>query len=435
MEEATLFRAARTGNIAELHKLMHQNPLILHTAALTSATNPLHVASLSGHVDFVRELILLHPEFVRELNQEGLSPLHLASAGGHLAVVKELLKVDGSLCRLKGRDNKTPLHAAAIKGRVGVINEMRSCCETCVEDVTLQGESALHLAVKHWQVEAFEALLRWVGESKLDQVVNMRDEQGNTVLHLATYKKNRQVIEMLLVPTSPTYSSVLEVNAVNKRNLTSLDLLLMFPSEAGDREIGDILTSASAATRSATQMTTHLGSPNTSRTCQMQKQKNLLNYFKFQRDRDNPSDARNALLVIAVLVATATYQVGLSPPGGIWQDNNSGRNFAGQSIIGTRSRVLFIVFVVFNSIGFSLSMQMITVLTSKFPMRGQIQVCLLAVYFTYNVAVTIIAPGGSKTFIIVFTSVLPSLITFVTQFMRPAFKYVKKMAKATITRA
>uniref|UniRef100_A0A7N1A9G5 Uncharacterized protein n=1 Tax=Kalanchoe fedtschenkoi TaxID=63787 RepID=A0A7N1A9G5_KALFE len=65
---------------------------------------------------------------------------------------------------------------------------------------------------------------------------------------------------MLLVPTSPTYSSVLVVNAVNKSNLTSLDLLLMFPSEAGDMDIGDILTSASA-TRSATQMTTHLGCP------------------------------------------------------------------------------------------------------------------------------------------------------------------------------
>ena len=31
------------------------------------------------------------------------------------------------------------------------------------------------------------------------------------------------------------------------------------------------------------------------------------------------SDTRNALLVVAVLIITATYQASLSPPGGVWQ--------------------------------------------------------------------------------------------------------------------
>lgn len=33
------------------------------------------------------------------------------------------------------------------------------------------------------------------------------------------------------------------------------------------------------------------------------------------------SDVRNIVLVVAILIATATYQTGLSPPGGIWQDD------------------------------------------------------------------------------------------------------------------
>uniref|UniRef100_A0A7N0RBX7 Uncharacterized protein n=1 Tax=Kalanchoe fedtschenkoi TaxID=63787 RepID=A0A7N0RBX7_KALFE len=73
----------------------------------------------------------------------------------------------------------------------------------------------------------------------------MRDEQGNTVLHLATYKKKSSGDK----DVAGSYKSYLLErvgNAVNKSNLTSLDLLLMFPSEAGDKEIGDILTSASA---------------------------------------------------------------------------------------------------------------------------------------------------------------------------------------------
>ncbi|CAM8960304.1 unnamed protein product [Rhodiola kirilowii] len=430
--DARLFDASRTGNVSELQKLMDQDPLMLHTVSLTSPTNPLHVASLYGHVDFSKMVIRHNPDFAKELNQEGFSPLHMASASGHLEVVKEILKADTSLCQLKGRDNMTALHVAAMKGRVEVINELRSCCETCIEDVTLQRETALHMAVKFWQFEAVEGLLRWVVELKNDQVLNMRDEQGNTILHLATFRKQRQVIEMLLDPISPTYSSAFEVNAINKSTLTALDLLSVFPSEAGDIEIVDILLGASG-TRSTAQLTHH-NAPKPSRICQMQ-QKNPLDYFKFHRGRDNPSDARNALLVIAVLVATATYQVGLSPPGGIWQDNNSGKDYAGKSIVGTQTQTLFIIFVVFNSMGFSLSMYMIGILTSKFPMRGELQVCLLSVYFTYNVAVNIIAPRGSKTFFIVFTSVLPTLVTLVAHSVRQGFKNLKEMAKNTLFQA
>ncbi|GKV28503.1 hypothetical protein SLEP1_g37547 [Rubroshorea leprosula] len=33
------------------------------------------------------------------------------------------------------------------------------------------------------------------------------------------------------------------------------------------------------------------------------------------------SDMRNAMLVVAVLILTASYQASLSPPGGVWQGN------------------------------------------------------------------------------------------------------------------
>ncbi|KAK9205430.1 hypothetical protein WN943_015697 [Citrus x changshan-huyou] len=78
---------------------------------------------------------------------------------------------------------------------------------------------------------------------KKEDIFNMRDEQGNTVLHLATLKKQRQVIELLLGHQANA-SQGLEVNAINHSGLTAFDLLLIFPSEAGDREIEEILRSA-----------------------------------------------------------------------------------------------------------------------------------------------------------------------------------------------
>ena len=187
-----LLEAAQTGNVQLLHQLLKESPHILHSVALASPENPLHVASIAGHVEFTKEILRSKPEFARELNQDGLSPMHMASANGHLEIVRELLKVDGILCRLEGREKKTPLHYAAVRGRVDVIAEMLLACPECVEDVTMHRETALHLAVKHSQFESVKALVEWVGETKKN-IVNFKDERGNTILHIAAWKKQRQV--------------------------------------------------------------------------------------------------------------------------------------------------------------------------------------------------------------------------------------------------
>lgn len=94
-----LFEASQTGNTNFLHHLLAENHYILHTIALTSQQNPLHIASIAGHVEFVKEMIRLKPSFAEVVNEDGFSPLHLASAIGHFEVVKELLKLDPKLCR------------------------------------------------------------------------------------------------------------------------------------------------------------------------------------------------------------------------------------------------------------------------------------------------------------------------------------------------
>lgn len=134
----------------------------------------------------------LRPELTKELNQDGFSPLHLASANGYIDIVRELLKIDNSLCRLEGRESRTPLHSAAIKGRGDVISELIRACGDCIEDVTVQGETALHLAVKNCQFESIKVLVEWMREMNKRFVLNMKDEKGNTVLHLATWRKQRQ---------------------------------------------------------------------------------------------------------------------------------------------------------------------------------------------------------------------------------------------------
>ncbi|XVE56457.1 hypothetical protein DITRI_Ditri04bG0011400 [Diplodiscus trichospermus] len=440
--ESRLFQSAWTGNIDDFHKLLTENPLVLHTISLYSSENPLHIAAAAGHAGFVRDVLRLRPEFAKEVNKDGFSPLHMAAANGNIEVVRELLNVDKKLCCLEGREKKNPLHFAAMKGRVDVISEMLLSSAECIEGVTVQRESALHLAIKNSQFEAIKAMVDRIVEMKKEDLLNLRDEQGNTVLHLATWKKQLQVIELLL-GSGTTTSGLLEVNAVNLTGLTALDVLQIFPSEAGDREIADTLQQAGAvrARDASPSEEPHDEQVNYTRTrprCQRQTD-DLVEYFKFKKGRDSPSEARSDLLVIAVLVATATFQVGLSPPGGTWQDSSlpnqnnatcagvNGAYIAGTSIMGTSIGSTFAAFVVFNSIGFSVSLSMIYVLTSKFPLQFELQVCMLALFVTYNIAMSSIAPISVKEFTIIITSVFASTIPLLTRLVRRLLKLSRNL--------
>uniref|UniRef100_A0A803L6U9 PGG domain-containing protein n=1 Tax=Chenopodium quinoa TaxID=63459 RepID=A0A803L6U9_CHEQI len=405
-----LFQTAQTGDIEELLQLLERNPLILHQVPLICAQNPLHFASAVGHLDFTKKILELKPEFARQVNADGYSPMHLASGCGHIQIAREMIRIDSNICRLVGKEGATPLHLAVLGGRVDLISEILANCEECIEDETVQKETALHLAVKSFQLESLRVLLDWNRQMGKEDILNRKDEHGNTALHLAIWKKQRQAsLIFAVVLLLGNNSRTLEVNAVNKSGLTALDLLLIFPSEAGDREIQEILQGAGALkaqdlTLDDTTFTSSTNDPSVN-----DHSKDLIDYFRFHSGRDSPSDVRSALLVIAVLVATATYQVGISPPGSVWQDDSQG-HLAGTSVLGTHDLTSFILLVSCNSIGFNVSAYMIAKLTAKFPLQTELQICLLALYITFNVAVTATSPKGARVFSNVFTSVLPTAV-------------------------
>uniref|UniRef100_A0A803L6V0 PGG domain-containing protein n=1 Tax=Chenopodium quinoa TaxID=63459 RepID=A0A803L6V0_CHEQI len=396
-----LFHAAQTGDIEELHQLLARNPLILHQVPLICSQNPLHFASAAGHLDFAKKILELKPEFARQVNAEGYSPMHLASGCGHIQIAREMIRIDSNICRLEGKEGTTPLHLAVLGGRVDLIIEMLAYCEGCIEDVTVQKETALHLAVKSFQLESLRVLLDWTRQMDKEEILNRKDEHGNTILHLAIWKKQRKA--------SLIFMKTLEVNAINNSGLTALDLLLIFPSEAGDREIQEILQGAGALkaqelTLHNTTFTTSTNDPSVNN-----HSEDLIEYFRFHSGRDSPSDVRSALLVITVLVATATYQAGISPPGSVWQDDGQG-HLAGTSVLGTHDLNSYIILVSCNAIGFNVSLYAIATLTAKFPLQTELQICLFALYVTFNVAVSATSPKSTKTFTAVFTSVTSTII-------------------------
>ncbi|KAL4561390.1 hypothetical protein LXL04_033556 [Taraxacum kok-saghyz] len=451
-----LIQAAWKGDVDQLLKEIDNNPCVLHAVSLEGGETPLHIASFTGDLNFTQTLIKLRKEFSWELNQDGFTPLHIAAACGHTQIVKELLNVDHGLCLIKGKDRKIPLHLAVVKGRVEVVRELLFASLDSVECATAQLQTSLHLAVKNNQFEAFQVLMQHLKIAMKENLLNSKDIHGNSILHLSVSMKQYEVVDFLL-NGQVTSKEKIELNSLNKSGLTPLDMLLMFQSEAGDREIEEILIQAGALKSENLQSSTntHVERPSQTETRQENRRspaRNMLDYFKYNNIKDSPSMVRNTLLVIVILITTATYQPALSPPGGAWQDDSilpsignntlsttttnttisSKPHSAGRAIMGTKNPIAYSIFLFANSVGFYTSVHMIYVLTCAFPLQLELRISMFAISVTYATCMNAMAPNSYITFGFVGISIaLPLGIPFATILLRNYFKKSRNVTRET----
>ncbi|GLT48536.1 hypothetical protein SLA2020_221560 [Shorea laevis] len=374
-----LSEASRKGDTATLCKLLEEDPMILEDSSRhASVDTPLHIASLLGHSDFVGKILNLKPGFARMVNRKGYTSLHLASATGQVEVVRELLRSDWEnkheLCKQKDRKGRTALHLAVIRGRDNVVAELISACPESSREVTDTGETILHLTVMN--ENGCQALRNLVGRLKNEELLNWKDKEGNTVLHLAAARKQHEEIKFLLEQPK------LDVNAVNSRNLKALDILLKAPKQSNDQEILQMLQ---LATTPKSQNEALLEQSHIEETVvDVETKVNLTSEIDSTRNsEDQIREMRRGIIVMAVLIATVTFEVALNPSGGVWQDGSSsasGFNTAkvmdssipGKSIAGDWVPSSLTCFLIWDSIGFLASMSIIVALTTPSKLEGSL---------------------------------------------------------------
>ncbi|KAK4850537.1 hypothetical protein QYF36_007583 [Acer negundo] len=232
-----LYVAACNGDVQALIELVREDPLILFTGTIaTTSDNPLHIAALLGHNEFAKLAMAYNPKLSTEFNRYGYSPIHLASLKGHLQIVKDLVDMEKGLCVLKDcSEGKTALHCAAIKGRIDVIGHLLSCCPESAKELTFKSETMLHLVVKNSQGQIMTPLISLLRVLNLvEDLINCVDDDGNTVLHLATSRKQYQIIKVLLRDTNVNgnavnaagynASAILEMNIIKAYSSISSEL-------------------------------------------------------------------------------------------------------------------------------------------------------------------------------------------------------------------
>ncbi|KAG9148502.1 hypothetical protein Leryth_023612 [Lithospermum erythrorhizon] len=218
-----------------------------------------------------------------------------------------------SLFELEEGGRITPLHYVAEVCEVDLLAEFLLSCPSSIEDLTITGETAVHVAVKNRRLSAFKVLLGLLQRTDQEDILNWKDEKGNTVLHIATSTNQTEVVELLAKEVK------VKVNALNHEGATALDIAMTFHRDT-NAKIRKTLQSAGAFQASSLPKAVTAAEFLSSHPKPLRETMYALDIYL---DIGLSGDMRNALLVVAVLIATATYQALLQPPGGYSQQTDA----------------------------------------------------------------------------------------------------------------
>ncbi|KAF8020130.1 hypothetical protein BT93_G0740 [Corymbia citriodora subsp. variegata] len=401
VRESRLQQAIANDDVNELHDLIgEERELLDRVCKHPFPDTPLHIAAAAGKIEVAMEMAILRPSFAQTLNPEGYSPMHLALQYEHYHTVRALMTLDPELIRVKGRGGITPLHYVAMKEgdkELELLAKFLCISKSSIEDLTSRCESAVHVAVKYHNFKAFEVLLGWLKRVNLTEILGWQDKDGNTALHIAVFEAQPQIIKLLI--------GYPHVFAKNFQDQTALEIFQANPS--GGEDVAKMLQREERRKRSLT--------PTLSLPQFFSEEPTVLETLARLLRIEN-EDFRNVILVVSTLIATATYQAALSPPGGFWQDSSS--NPQANSTVATANsssiangkphqagtiilnRPGMYLFTIFNATAFLASIgaiwATITPLLLVVPHTIMVHVALALLSLTYFFSLLMELPNSSK---------------------------------------
>ncbi|XP_062592261.1 putative ankyrin repeat protein RF_0381 [Saccostrea cucullata] len=151
----------------------------------------LHFACVNGDKKLISFLITNGVEINAKTN-EGESVLHVACRNGKYDACEFIVINYPKLIDVKDNDGYTALHSACVNGDRKLISFLIQKGLN-IGALTNDGESVLHIACRKGKYDACEFLA-----TGFSQLMDIKDNKGNTTLHFACINGNRRLISFLI---------------------------------------------------------------------------------------------------------------------------------------------------------------------------------------------------------------------------------------------
>ncbi|KAA8524428.1 hypothetical protein F0562_010848 [Nyssa sinensis] len=275
-------------------------------------------------------------------DRKGRTPLSLAASIGYLDGVRHFLSknLDMTFFSDSGWHGFFPIHWASFRGRVKIIDEFFKGCPSSWKLLNKEGQNILHVAAERGKANVVRYILQM---PECESLINERDTDGNTPLHLASREAQPRVVSIL------AWDGRVELGVLNGEGLMALDVVCLY-----------VYREPSFKQRLTWLVLRYVGAPQSRRYVRyvrvpQYRRKQIFNEEEGEnrklslRDQpelllDNYKDRVNTLLLVATLVVTITFAAGFTMPGGY---NNSDPNQGMASLVHESS---FNVFLISNTI-------------------------------------------------------------------------------------
>lgn len=228
------------------------------TFRLEMMNRAVHAAARGGNVEMLREILGNCSDVLVYRDAQGSTLLHSASGRGQVEVVESLLE---RYDLINSRDNQgnAALHVAAYRGYLAVVKVLISVSPPSTALRNNYGDTFFHMAVAGFRTPSFRRLDRQMELMKqlvrgkimeIEDIINIRNNDGRTALHLAVIENiQTDVVELLMTAFS------INLNIRDADGNTPLDLLKQRPQSASSEILIKRLISAGGISNCQDHMT------------------------------------------------------------------------------------------------------------------------------------------------------------------------------------
>ncbi|XP_054804564.1 protein ACCELERATED CELL DEATH 6-like isoform X2 [Prosopis cineraria] len=267
--------------------------------------SPLHAAIDTKNGDLIEQIAARKPELMYVRDEDGGNPLHYAASSGYVEGACILLSKSSLSALEQNAKGHLPIHLACKWGHLNVVKEFLA--QEWADDSRLllnrKGQNLLHLAAKNGQHNVVKFLLR--NYKKID--INEQDQNGNAPLHLASKKSFPNIL------FSFTRDKRIEVNLLNYKGLTALDMLLLELNPEAPISLIQFLSKAIFDSVDA--LTTDKGRS-------MLRERRKAPKLKWIKR------GANTLMLVAILIVTVTFAAGFTVPGNVYSSDDTDKGMA-----------------------------------------------------------------------------------------------------------